>query len=117
MFNVQIRFIIFSIDLNNDKLVHYVLSSNKKTFIYPSYDLSKGVSLIEAKKLCFENYVPLKLEWIEHRLLDIVQENNTIYIYYICSIPIESKIINGDFLPINQIMAADQILQKGVRTI
>lgn len=116
MFNVQIKFIIFSIDITDDKLVHYVLSSSKDQFNYPSIEVSKDINILSSKKLCFENYISLKLEWIEHRLLDIVQENDIISIYYVCTVPIESKVINGNFLPINKIMV-DEVLQKATRTI
>jgi hypothetical protein len=115
MFNADIKFIILSIDIQDSKLVHYVLSSDKNQFQYPSCSISDTISISEAKKICFENYVSLKLEWIEHRLLDVAQEKDIISIYYVCSIPIESKVVNGIFMPINKIVA-DTILQKGIRT-
>jgi hypothetical protein len=116
MFNVQIKFIIFSIDIKDDKLTYYVLSSDKEKFQYPSIDLSTKMPILETKKICFENYVSLKLEWIEHRLLDIVQKTDIISIYYVCTIPIESKVINGIFLPVNQVLS-DEVLQKAARTV
>lgn len=115
MFNVNVKFIVMSIDIQDNKLVHYVLSSDKEQFQYPTVYASENVSILEAKKMCFENYVSLKIEWIEHRLLDIVQENDIISIYYVCTIPIESKVVNGIFMPVNKIVA-DSILQKGIRT-
>lgn len=115
MFNVNIKFIVMSIDIQDSKLLHYVLSSNKDEFQYPTLNVSENIPILQAKKMCFENYVSLKLEWIEHRLLDIIQENSIISIYYVCTIPIESKIVNGIFMPVNKIVA-DSILQKGIRT-
>lgn len=114
MFNIDIKFIILSIDIQDSKLIHYVLSADKNEFQYPSFRITDKVSILEAKKTCFENYISLKLEWIEHRLLDVGQENDIISIYYVCSIPIESKVVNGVFMPINKIVA-DNILQKGIR--
>lgn len=111
MFDIEIKFVIFSLDVKDDQIQPQVLSSNKNQFIYPSIKLDSTLALNNAKKLCFENYISLKLEWIEHKLLDIVQENNTISIYYVCNIPIESKLTNGFFIPTHQVIF-DPVLQK-----
>lgn len=115
MFDIQIKFIILSIDVKKDSIVHYILSANKDNFDYPSYVLNDKSSINESKKICFENYISLKLEWIEHRILDISQEKNIISIYYLCNVPIESKTVNGFFIPFNQVVF-DPILQKAIRS-
>lgn len=111
MFNIDIKFIIFSLDVKDEQICPQVLSCNKKEFVYPSFRLNNSISLANAIKLCFENYVSLKLDWIEHKLLDINQENDIISIYYVCNIPIESKLLNGFFIPTHQVIF-DSTLQK-----
>jgi len=111
MFDIDIKFIVFSLDVKDEQIQPQVLSCSKEKFIYPSLKLDNTVSLDNAKKLCFENYISLKLDWIEHKVLDITQENNTISIYYVCNIPIESKLVNGFFIPTHQVIF-DSVLQK-----
>ena len=57
MFNADIKFIILSIDIQDSKLVHYVLSSDKNQFQYPSSSITNEISISEAKKICFEKKI------------------------------------------------------------
>ena len=116
MFSVNIRFIIFTSEVKDNQLIHKILSSEQDKFTYPTCALENNILIAQAKKICFQNYVDLKLEWIDHRLLDIDQDNSIISIYYVCHIPAESKLVNGFFIPINQIVF-DPILQKASRSI
>lgn len=116
MFDIYIKFIVFSIGIENNNISTYVLSSNQENLELPSIKLNTEHSIDLVKKLCFENYVDLKLEWIEHKLIDILKEETNINIYYTCRIPIESKLVNGLFIPINKALF-DKTVQKASRYI
>lgn len=116
MFDINIKFIVFTIAIDKDTINSYILSSNQDTISLPSLPLDAEISIENAKKLCFENYVGLKIEWIEHKLIDITRDQNTINIYYTCNIPKESKLINGFFIPTNKALF-EPVVQKAARFI
>lgn len=116
MYSIEIKNIIFTVGIENNSLIYYILSSNPEGVTIPSILLSNKHSLEQSRKICFENYISLKADWVENKLLDIQQDNNNIIIYYVYTIPIETKVINGKFIPLSKALF-DPIINKASRYI
>ena len=78
---------------------------------------NKDKTLKEIYYNLFSLYIlEINPKWIEIRLLDIEKdfETNTIDVYYVCSIPIESRLKNAYFINNNQTLVS-HIIQKASR--
>jgi len=113
MYNIYIKYIILSLNVDNDKLEYFMLNSNDNSL--PSIKLTNDDSIIRARENCIKKHCNLELSWLDDRLLDIESHEDNIYIYYMCRIPIETKIHNGQFIKITTKELLSPIIQKAVR--
>lgn len=116
MFNIYINYIILSLKFDDiQKRVQYYILSTDKYLLLPNIKLLNGQNLLEAREQCLSQYTNLKLSWLDDQLLDIEQIENNIHIYYMCRIPIETEINNGQFIPIHTKELLSPYIQKAIR--
>lgn len=118
MFDLKIKLVIASLEINEktQNIQTVILSEKKDELILPTIHLQSDFSIENQHKQYFKEYTGLEYDWIEHKILDLEQENNTIIMYYCSTIPIETKIYNGFFISSNYGMDK-KIIQKAVRYI
>jgi hypothetical protein len=116
MFTVKVSFIIMSlnVDATDKEIRSFILSDSRESLIFPSVILDNQKDIKEQFKHYFKEYIGLEYDWIEHKLLDIEQDTDTIIMYYCSNIPIETKINNGVFIPTNNYIHKE-IVQKATR--
>ena len=116
MFNIYINYIVLSLKFDDiQKRVQYYILSTDKDLSLPNIQLLNGQNLLEAREQCLSQYADLKLSWLDDQLLDIEQIEDNIHIYYMCRMPIETKINNGQFIPINTKELLSPCVQKAIR--
>lgn len=116
MFNIYINYIVLSLQYDNiQKRVQYHILSTDKELSLPKIQLLNGQSILEAREQCLLKHTDLKLSWLDDQLLDIEQTGDNIHIYYMCRMPIETKINNGQFIPINTKELLLPCVQKAIR--
>lgn len=116
MFTVKVSFIIMSLSLDTEEneLRSFILSDTRDSLVFPSVTLDSQKDTKEQIKQYFKDYIGLEYDWIEHKLLDIEQDRDTIIMYYCSNIPIETKINNGIFIPTNHHIHK-AVVQKATR--
>jgi len=118
----KINLIISTLDQSEleGRVVTKILSLEKQNLVLPYCLLeenNKDKTLKEIYYNLFSLYIlEINPKWIEIRLLDIEKdfETNTIDVYYVCSIPIESRLKNAYFINNNQTLVS-HIIQKASR--
>ena len=112
---MKINLLISSIQFLEDeqKIDYCILSEEEKNLVIPSIVLDKSDNLLGKHKLFFESYTGLEYGWIEHKLLDIVQIEDMINIYYHSVLPIETKLENGFFVETSPFIY-NPIVQKAI---
>jgi hypothetical protein len=116
MFKININYIIVSLGLNKEtNQIEYYVVFTDPTGKLPSIELIKDQTLLDARGLICKQYLDLELHWIDDQLLDINNDKDTINIYYMCRLPIETKINNGQFFPISSQFFPDPVVQKAIR--
>ena len=116
MFKIYINYIILSLQYNNlQKRVQYQIFSTDKKLSLPKIQLLNGQTILEAREQCLSKHTDLKLSWLDDQLLDIEQTNDNIDIYHMCRMPIETKIDNGQFIPVDTGELLLPCVQKAIR--
>jgi len=119
MFKVKIALIIASLDFNKktDRIEIQLLSKENNRLILPTIELQSDLDIKNQHKQYFKDCIGLDYDWIEHKLLDFEQEENTIVVYYCSTIPIETR-INNDLFFISSNYGLDKtIIQKAIRYV
>jgi len=116
MFNIYINYIILSLKFDsNQNRVQYYIFSTESDLALPKIELLAGQNLAQAREQCLSKHTDLKLSWIDDQLLDIDQTDDNIHIYYMCRMPIDTKIYNGQFITITTKELLSSHIQKAIR--
>jgi hypothetical protein len=118
MFKLKIGLVIASLEINEktQNIQTVILSKKKNELVLPVVELQPDIDIKNQHKQYFKDYTGLDYDWVEHKILDLEQEDNTITMYYCSTIPIETKTNNGFFISSNYGMDK-KIIHKAIRLI
>ena len=96
--NVRAKIIITSIDLDKkeSKCFYY-----KYDFITKRID-SNVEDIHKTLQKSLSSFFEIDSDWVKFKIVDIIKENNYLYIYYTCLIPQAIKIKKGKWLDIGK---------------
>lgn len=113
MFNINIIYIVLSLQLDNNKQYQYCVLLNQEAKL-PSVTIQPNMSILDARKTCIKLHTDLELMWLDDKLLDLEIIDNELNIYYTCSLPIETPIHNAKFISIDTKKNISHFIQRAI---
>lgn len=111
MFNCSI--FIYCLQFIHNNIFFFSLDSKKfvapKVLLNPVDDLSINDNILNI----LDDYIGSNSKYLKPIFLDVYKNKQDINLYYVCIMPLNTKLVNGYYLPYN-ILSLDPIAQKAI---
>jgi len=112
MFDVKLKLVICGLNLENGQ--KYILSSSQEKAILP--EISPAIHAYNEVANLFYHHTNFDAAWANIRIVDCVIDNNTINVYYMCTIPFNA-IINGQWIEFSMFTLVDNVLEGFIKYV
>jgi hypothetical protein len=100
MSKTNLVIIILSFDLQLQK--RCIVSKDAQKYLELTLEITSDFSSIEqALEKLFQSHVKLGFGWVKPMLFDVIKQEDNVNIYYTCSIPPETELIDTYYISSN----------------
>lgn len=113
MFNCRVS--VYAFVYSSQTHIPYIVSSTKGHYTPLLMDMNteEPYSFMDCVYTILDSYVSTSIKKIPLFLLDVKKQESLITVYYVCRLPIDSKVVNAYNIPYHQ-MINDNLVQKAL---